>query len=91
MPELELPIHNLMLINQWQKDKITIIMEEVMQALVETPELELELEETLEQVLEEMLEQVEMLEQEQVDHHLHENNRRKNSDIYKIEIFMIIK
>lgn len=87
MPELELPIHNLMLINQWQKDKITIIMEEVMQALVETPEPE----ETLEQVLEEMLEQVEMLEQEQVDHHLHENNRRKNSDIYKIEIFMIIK
>ena len=89
MPELELPIHNLMLINQWQKDKITIIMEEVMQALVETPELEPE--ETLDQVLEEMLEQVEMLEQEQVDHHLHENNRRKNSDIYKIEIFMIIK
>ena len=73
MPELELPIHNLMLINQWQKDKITIIMEEVMQALVETPEPE----ETLEQVLEEMLEQVEMLEQEQVDLHLHENNRRK--------------
>ena len=87
MPELELPIHNLMLINQWQKDKITIIMEEVMQALVETPEPE----ETLEQVLEEMLEQVEMLEQEQVDLHLHENNRRKNSAIYKIEIFMIIK
>ena len=77
MPELELPIHNLMLINQWQKDKITIIMEEVMQALEETPEPE----ETLEQVLEEMLEQVEMLEQEQVDLHLHENNRRKNSDI----------
>ena len=73
MPELELPIHNLMLINQWQKDKITIIMEEVMQALVETPEPE----ETLEQVLEEMLEQVEMLEQEQVDLHLHEYNRRK--------------
>jgi lipoate-protein ligase A len=89
MPELELPIHNLMLINQWQKDKITIIMEEVMQALEETPEPEPE--ETLEQVLEEMLEQVEMLEQEQVDLHLHENNRRKNSDIYKIEIFMIIK
>ena len=87
MPELELPIHNLMLINQWQKDKITIIMEEVMQALVETPEPE----ETLEQVLEEMPEQVEMLEQEQVDLHLHENNRRKNSAIYKIEIFMIIK
>ena len=89
MPELELPIHNLMLINQWQKDKITIIMEEVMQALVETPEPELV--ETLEQVLEETLEQVEMLEQEQVDLHLHENNRRQNSDIYKIEIFIIIK
>ena len=87
MPVLELPIHNLMLFNHQQKDKITIIMEEVMQALVETPEPE----ETLEQVLEEMLEQVEMLEQEQVDLHLHENNRRKNSGIYKIEIFMIIK
>jgi hypothetical protein len=56
---------------------------EVMLALVETPEL----------VPEEMLELVPeaTLEQEQVDLHLHENNRRKNSAIYKIEIFMIIK
>lgn len=73
----QLPIHNLLLQTHQQKEennKTTIIMEpEVMQA--ET----LIWVETLEQ--EEMLELEETLEQVEMVPHLHENNRRNNSDI----------